>query len=95
MKVIVHNLSKMKGMKGMKTNNQLQNLINNIIDFDLIIEDKDTTGVFKDTTGVFKDTTGVFKDTTGVFKDTIDDIIDMEKVAEEFKNNIINNIINE
>ena len=88
MKVIVHNLSKMKGMKGMKTNNQLQNLINNIIDFDLIIEDKDTTGVFKDTTGVFKDT-------TGVFKDTIDDIIDMEKVAEEFKNNIINNIINE
>ena len=81
MKVIVHNLSKMKGMKGMKTNNQLQNLINNIIDFDLIIKDKDTTGVFKDT--------------TGVFKDTIDDIIDMEKVAEEFKNNIINNIINE
>ena len=80
MKVIVHNLSKMKGMKGMKTNNQLQNLINNIIDFDLIIKDKDTTGVFKDT--------------TGVFKDTIDDIIDMEKVAEEFKNNIINNIIN-
>ena len=41
MKVIVHNLSKMKEKKEIKINNKLQNLINDIIDFDLRIKDKE------------------------------------------------------
>lgn len=49
MKVIVHNLSKMKKKKEIKINNKLQNLINDIIDFDLRIKDKETPDVFKDT----------------------------------------------
>jgi hypothetical protein len=73
MKVIVHNLSKMKKEKEIKVNNKLQNLVNEIIDFNLKLETEEN------------------KETKNLFKDAIEDIVDMEKVAEEFKNNIINN----
>ena len=73
MKVIVHNFSKMKKEKKIRVNNKLQNLVNEIIDFDLKLETEEN------------------KETKNLFKDAIEDIVDMEKVAEEFKNNIINN----
>ena len=63
----------MKKEKEIKVNNKLQNLVNEIIDFNLKLETEEN------------------KETKNLFKDAIEDIVDMEKVAEEFKNNIINN----
>lgn len=73
MKVIVHNLGKIKEEKKINVNNKLENLINEIIDFNLELDIQEN------------------KETKSFLNTEIEDIVDMKKVAEEFKNNILSN----
>ena len=73
MKVIVHNLGKIKEEKKINVNNKLENLINEIIDYNLELEIQEN------------------KETKSFLNTEIEDIVDMKKVAEEFKNNILSN----
>ena len=73
MKVIVHNLGKIKEKKKINVNNKLENLINEIIDYNLELDIQEN------------------KETKSFLNTEIEDIVDMKKVAEEFKNNILSN----
>lgn len=73
MKVIVHNLGKIKEEKKINVNNKLENLINEIIDYNLELDIQEN------------------KETKSFLNTEIEDIVDMKKVAEEFKNNILSN----
>tara|TARA_B100000161_G_C33470899_1_gene377983 strand:+ start:266 stop:493 length:228 start_codon:yes stop_codon:yes gene_type:complete len=75
MKVIVHNLGKIKEEKKINVNNKLENLINEIIDYNLELEIEIQEN----------------KETKSFLNTEIEDIVDMKKVAEEFKNNILSN----